>query len=349
MLTTHESGQEAAVHGDTDWGTAALRPEGNREWRTGPQPSQARPGPAARGPGGVAASRRLVQAVRIRTQAALLELRERRLKVTSRAGTMGVQPHRLSTHEKRELEQLFRRLAPPRTAPIDAGDPQGPSFRSLFADPLAEIGRRGGPQSPDEDRRLADLYRLIWEGVTGGCLGFRQFVELLAAEGPKYAIDSPCYDVLFRTAGYAGSSKTIQLMHDNLGIEGPAAGGPASGHMRFINDRASTRAVRDRAMRSAELALETLDGVPDGNAELASFAGGTAGLRGGPGSTSSTWTPGPSSSLSDAPGAKASAPDSPCTTATFSATARSALTGSIFASGSFSGSARGSSTTCPMS
>ena len=272
MLRTHESGQDTTSPGP--WGAEAL-PMGPEPF-SGTEPAQPSPTLSSPPPGVLRASGRLVQAARIRAHATVLQLQERRLKAASHAGDVGVQHDRLSTHERRELERLFGRLAPSLIAPIDSGDPRGPNFRRIFADPLAEIGRRGGPQSPDEDRQLQDLYRLIWEGVAAGCLGFRQFVELLAAEGPKYAIDSPCYDVLFRTAGYAGSSTTIQLMHDNMGVERPGAGGPCLGYLRFVNDRASTRAVRDRARRSVELALDTLEGVPDGHAELASFAGGTA-------------------------------------------------------------------------
>ena len=208
-------------------------------------------------------------------RAALLDLRESYIKSTSRAKSV-LRLDRLSRHEARVLEQLYRSLSPDAARPGVVDDPGAAEFRESFLSPLAEIGERGGPSDPSQDSELQQLYREIWTALQEGQLGPRQFYSLVAADGSKYGKRSPFYDILFQTAGYAGSSRTIQFMYDNMGLNQISEGEAVNGYVRFCNDCSSTHAVRGRLARSVNLALAVVDERNNGQPELASFAGGTA-------------------------------------------------------------------------
>ncbi|MBS0555820.1 MAG: hypothetical protein JSR27_00245 [Proteobacteria bacterium] len=181
----------------------------------------------------------------------------------------------LSKHEAAELTRFHRRLSNPATS-FDWQGRVTTEFIKTWCAALDEFGANGGPRNKEEDLLLYAEYGRIWKAASEGRFSVEQLQRLLHAEGPKYAKAGPFYPVLFRTAGYAGSAQTLELMHNDMGLSWTPPETPGYGYLRFCNESHSSLAVRDRTKTVVGLALEeSRKRLPCNQFKVASYAGGT--------------------------------------------------------------------------
>jgi len=101
-----------------------------------------------------------------------------------------------------------------------------------------------------------------------------QPITHFAAEGGEYSNGSPFTDTSFQTEGHTGSAITLKHMYRHMAINDPRLAQRAAGRLATCDNRPSTHAVRNRAGRAVELALQVI-GSFLGPVEVGCFAGGT--------------------------------------------------------------------------
>jgi len=192
----------------------------------------------------------------------------------------GLTMNGLSRFELQALKELYESLSHKKR--VDSNYQENPSEQDNFTfekyhNFLTKINEKGGPDLKDY-KLLYKCYKKIWEDTKSGLLSFNQFKRVYIAFGKKFCIDSPFYDILFKLNGYAGSSETIQIMHNDMRLK-PSLyklEQEIKGWLDFCKSSESRESIILRKKKAIEFAKQQIS--QNGNHQeflIASFAGGT--------------------------------------------------------------------------